>query len=89
MSDGQESQTLHQLTLLIEKMLPNHCKSKNNLRTFQAENLKIEEYLRTASFKSILLVLIKKECKRNKLDSIIEAGPDGVKNYSRFKYTCG
>ncbi len=38
MSDGQESPTLQELTLLIAIKLPNNCQSNNNLRTFQPEN---------------------------------------------------
>ena len=37
-ADGQGSQTLQQLTQRIAKRLPNKCKSKKNLRTFQPEN---------------------------------------------------
>ncbi len=58
-SDGQDSQTLQQLTLLIVIRLPDYCKSKNNVRTFQAENIGISK---NSQLQIILLVLIKKEC---------------------------
>ncbi len=38
MSDGQESQTLQKLPLLIAKKASKHGKIKNSLRRFQAEN---------------------------------------------------
>ena len=42
-----------------ENRLPNHYKVRTIKEHFR---LKIDKYLRTASFKSNLLVLIKKEC---------------------------
>ncbi len=44
----------------IKNRLPNHRRVRTISEHFR---LKIEEYLRTASFKSNLLVLIKKECR--------------------------
>ncbi len=58
MLDGQESQTLKQLTLLIAKKASQTIVKVGTIK--EHFSLKIEEYLRTASFKSILLVLIKK-----------------------------
>ena len=59
MSDGQERQTFKQWTLLIAKKASQPMvKGKTIYEYFR---LKVEEYLRTASFKSYLLVVIKKK----------------------------
>ncbi len=50
---------LHQLTQLLVKPASKSLLSKDNLRTFQAENT-VDKYLRTATFKANLLVFIKK-----------------------------
>ena len=41
MSDGQESKNLQQIPTDSKNRLPKHYESNNNLRTFQAENIKI------------------------------------------------
>ncbi len=64
MLDGYQSQIFKQLTLDTDSKegFPIIVKVRTIQENFR---LKIEKYLRTANFKSILLVLIKKACRTN------------------------